>query len=119
MAELEGWAGGDRRTGRDRRRARPKRTGFFIHKVDGAIVEVPCRALAMVNFEEKFKTGIGRGLADLPASRASWLAWECERLYSGHAVPGFEDWIKDLEAVEEWEEPLPLTERASVSGSPG
>jgi hypothetical protein len=119
MPGVEGWEGEpgkDRRSGKDRRRERPKRTGFFIHKIGGTVVEVPCRALAMVNFEEKFKTSMGKAIGDLPASRVTWLAYECERLYAGYQGT-YEHWLADLDTVEDWEEDLPLTERASASQS--
>lgn len=104
----------DRRQGEDRRRKPPAtKKGFFIHKTDGTIADVPCRALAEVNFEQHFKAGLGReSFAGAQSStRAYWLAWECERI-SGVPVLPFEEWVGTVEAIDSWEEALPLARRA-------
>jgi hypothetical protein len=110
----------DRRQGEDRRAAkrRPVKKGFLIYKIDGSMVDVPCRALVEVNFEQHFKAGVNRETFEgaQSSTRAYWMAWEAER-QTNPSVLSFDDWVGTVEAIDAWEEALPLGRATSHTPS--
>ena len=110
----------DRRVGEDRREKKgPTRTGFVIYKTDGTIVDVPCPALVLYNFEQHFKAGVNReSFAGAQSStRSLWMAFESERIAKKTDAP-FGEWVTTVMSLDSWEEALPLAHKASGSRSP-
>lgn len=110
----------DRRVGEDRREKKgPTKTGFFIYKTDGSIVDVPCPAVVLYNFEQHFKVGVNPSsfAGEQSSTRSLWMAFEAERVVN-KTTASFEDWLTTVDSLNGWEEALPLGHRASGSQSP-